>query len=385
MMREKIKATTILSLSMLTILTSQAIAPILGEIQAEFRDIPDFGIRMIVLLPPLCIMAVNIIMPFLVERYEQKRILMTGLICYVIGGLGGGLCREYWQLLTIRIVLGIGCGMVMPFAQTLLTEFFQGKIYVYLTGLTSAMTFFSGIFASLFIAVIPAGKWKYSFFIYGIGIIIAIAAYFFIPDIKRQKDIPKSGKIQGKSWMIVAEMCMANMAFYGLTTNLTMFLKEQGIESKVFASSVNIVFMLTGFFIGTMYARIRRYAGNTTMIWGYFFMGAGYLLLWITQSPYFLLIGAGIVGGSYSLVYPSIYLYGKAGSRGKENCGKVVSMLIIATFGGQFLSGIFMKFLWKAGVIYRYQQEFLAWCLLLLCLCFIEYWRKRYYPIEVEK
>lgn len=384
-MREKIKATTILSLSMLTILTSQAIAPILGEIQAEFRDIPDFGIRMIVLLPPLCIMAVNIIMPFLVERYEQKRILMTGLICYVIGGLGGGLCREYWQLLTIRIVLGIGCGMVMPFAQTLLTEFFQGKIYVYLTGLTSAMTFFSGIFASLFIAVIPAGKWKYSFFIYGIGIIIAIAAYFFIPDIKRQKDIPKSGKIQGKSWMIVAEMCMANMAFYGLTTNLTMFLKEQGIESKVFASSVNIVFMLTGFFIGTMYARIRRYAGNTTMIWGYFFMGAGYLLLWITQSPYFLLIGAGIVGGSYSLVYPSIYLYGKAGSRGKENCGKVVSMLIIATFGGQFLSGIFMKFLWKAGVIYRYQQEFLAWCLLLLCLCFIEYWRKRYYPIEVEK
>lgn len=384
-MREKIKATTILSLSMLTILSSQAIAPILGEIQAEFRDIPDFGIRMIVLLPPLCIMAVNIIMPFLVERYEQKRILLTGLICYVIGGLGGVLCREYWQLLTIRIVLGIGCGMVMPFAQTLLTEFFQGKIYVYLTGLTSAMTFFSGIFASLFIAVIPAGKWKYSFFIYGIGIIIAIAAYFFIPDIKRQKDIPQSGKIQGKSWMIVAEMCMANMAFYGLTTNLTMFLQEQGIESKVFASIVNIVFMLTGFFIGTIYARIRRYAGNTTMIWGYFFMGAGYLLLWITQSPYFLLIGAGIVGGSYSLVYPSIYLYGKAGSRGKENCGKVVSMLIIATFGGQFLSGIFMKFLWKAGVIYRYQQEFLAWCLLLLCLCFIEYWRKRYYPIEVEK
>ena len=395
-MRERIKAATVLSLSMLTVLCSQAIAPLLGSIREEFPSVSDMGIQMVVLLPPFCIMAVNICMPGLMARFRQKSLLLTGLLLYTVGGVGGIWCTAYWQLITVRMLLGIGCGLVMPFAQLLITELFSGKIAVRLTGLTAAMTYLSGIFTSLLIAVLPSERWRMAFLIYGIGIVIGIAVYLFLPAMEKKNNIPENDGsrknirnpeirgISGKTWLIVLEMCFANMAFYGLTTNLSLFLGETGRDDSVFASCVNACFMLVGFLMGVIYEKIRRRAEKLVLFLGYMLMGIGYLLLWRHTSSVMILAGASVVGGSYSLIYPSIYLYAKAGAQSAEVRGRIISMVIIATFAGQFLSGIWMKTLWSTGIIHTYGEEFLAWVIWCLLLGCFESFRNRKYAIEVK-
>ncbi len=142
-------AVTILSLSLLTVMAGAAMAPALSTIQAHFTDTNRLLIQMIIGVPPLFIIIFNCIFPWLCQRFNNRTLVLSGLLLYIVGGCAAGLFNNIYLILVTRALVGVGVGIIMPFSTGLLAYYFSADKQTRLMGYSSAMNQMSGVIATL--------------------------------------------------------------------------------------------------------------------------------------------------------------------------------------------------------------------------------------------
>ena len=115
---------TILSMSLLTVMAGAAIAPALGIIKAHFSDAPAMLVQFIVSMPALLIIVTNLFFLPLSRILRTRAIATTGLLLYVVAGVGCFFVDDIYVLLLLRAVLGISVGLIMPLSTGLLAYYF---------------------------------------------------------------------------------------------------------------------------------------------------------------------------------------------------------------------------------------------------------------------
>lgn len=129
----------------------------------------------------LAILSLSLLTGVFSSHVSRKKLIHAGIVLYIIGGFGGGLANSIPFLLTMRAVLGIGVGILMPLSTGIIADFYTGDEKMKTMGFSSAATNLGAIITTLLAGILASYHWRASFYIYllGIPVFLSFCLSFF--------------------------------------------------------------------------------------------------------------------------------------------------------------------------------------------------------------
>lgn len=161
----------ILSISLTVNLPGLAISPIMGKLDQVFHHVTELEIQLLTVLPNLVTIPFILCSGKICTQKNQIFILGLGLGLYTLTGVLYFFATSMVELILLSCLLGVGCGLVIPLAASLISQYFVGKARTKQLGMKSSLSNFTVIFATLFVGWMAAINWHLSFIVYMIPII----------------------------------------------------------------------------------------------------------------------------------------------------------------------------------------------------------------------
>lgn len=332
----------ILSISLTVNLPGLAISPIMGKLDHVFANVTELEIQLLTVLPNLVTIPFILCSGKICTPKNQMLILALGLGLYTLTGVLYFFATTMIQLILLSCLLGVGCGLVIPLAASLISQYTVGKARTKALGLKSGVSNFTVIIATLFVGWIAAISWHLSFIVYMVPIIplclipfmtssyinshrIDAPAPPFRPDREparpSEKDIAQAAKthkpagvnfhFQGNTSLILLAGIMAlyfistygtevvsyylpfAMDDYHLTTG------DVGVATAMFFASAT----LSGFILPHI---IKIFRNNTIQV-ALIFVVAGLFFVGVLHAYWTYIVGVFIMGLGYGVIQPVIY------------------------------------------------------------------------------
>ncbi|WP_027179977.1 MFS transporter [Maridesulfovibrio bastinii] len=251
----------ILSISLLTVMSGAAVAPAVADIIAYFPNSSDMLGKMVLTTPALTIIPVALVTGLLSSRISRKHLVYTGIFFYILGGAGGGLATSIPFLLSMRAVLGIGVGILMPLSTGIIADIWSGEEKARTMGLASAASNLGGFIAMLLSGLLAAVSWRASFLIYLLGIAVWVLIFFFLPE-NRPTAIVKSNSTKGAGQLVSyirwgIGMFLLMIAFYSIPVNIAIYLQNHHIGDSRMAGAAMAVMTAASFLTGLAYGNLK--------------------------------------------------------------------------------------------------------------------------------
>lgn len=156
----------ILSISLVVNLPGLAISPIEGKLATVFPGVSDLQIQLLEVLPNFVVIPFILLAGKICTTKNQIFILGLGLALYALTGVLYFFADSITELILLGCVLGIGSGLVIPLAASLISQYFVGDARAKTLGLKSGVSNVTVIFATLFVGWIAEISWHLSFIVY---------------------------------------------------------------------------------------------------------------------------------------------------------------------------------------------------------------------------
>ncbi len=334
---------TILSMSLLTVMAGAAIAPALGVIKAHFTSAPELLVQFIVSIPALFIIITNLFFLNISRHYGTRVIALFGLVLYVASGAGCFLANDIYVVLTLRALLGVSVGLIMPLSTGLLAYYYPPEQQAHLMGLSAAMNQMGGVVATLLAGLLSAIGWRCAFLVYLLGLIAVIMVAVYLPDdhlgSANKRGIPFQPRQLLKFHPSVNGMLLLMMIFFIYPTNFAITAEEQAGLSLTTTTLIMVGLDLVAFFAGMAFGQLMNIFREPMKYIAPVFFLIGYLFFAVAHSIMPLLIGAVFTGIANGVGVP--YLNTIASIKGGRNSATtVMPLLSAALYMGQFLSPI---------------------------------------------
>jgi MFS family permease len=347
----KIIGPTILSVALLTVMAGAAISPAIANIAKAFPIASPGLIKLVLTLPPLVVIPFALISGRLCDFFGKRTVLITGLILYLIGGLGGGFAGTIEVLLGCRALLGLSVGLIMPISTAIVSDFFDGEKAMQMMGWISASNHFGGMAAQMISGIVATLCWRYAFGAYAMGFVAIGMVFFYLPE--PAKKIQAIGTAQKKLpiiiYLYVFAMFALMLVFYTIPVNLSFFIEENGMGNA--ASSGAAFAMMTGsaFLIGIYFRQIKVALKQFAIVAAISAMAAGLGTLYLANGIIPVFFGVGLIGLGEGFLLPLIF----HSVRTSVDLSQSVSAMAIVSsmmFLGQFFSPIIIDSICKQWV-----------------------------------
>ena len=334
---------TILSMSLLTVMAGAAIAPALGVIKEHFSTSPALLVQFIVSIPALLIIITNLFFLNISRHFGTRQIALAGLMLYVLAGAGCFLADDIYVLLTLRVLLGVSVGLVMPLSNGLLAYYYPPKQQAHLMGLSAAMNQMGGVVATLLAGLLAGIGWQWAFLVYLLGVFAIVMVVRYLPDehlgSANKRGIPFQPRQLLKFHPSVNGMLLLMMIFFIYPTNFAITAHEQMGLGLHTTTLIMVGLDLIAFFAGLVFGQLMQIFRTPIKYFAPLFFLVGYLCFALAHGILLLLVGAVFTGVANGVGVP--YLNTIASIKGGRNSATTVMPLLSASlYLGQFLSPV---------------------------------------------
>jgi MFS family permease len=366
----------ILSISLLPIMASTAVAPILGSIGETFINTNPILLKMILTIPAVMTIPVSLLSGRFASKLKKRHILIVGILFYWLGGFLPYFSDNIYTLLFFRAFLGVGIGLILPLSTSIITDFFDGDERKKMIGLSSAWNNIGGALAVLLSGILGRVSWRYSFGTYLIAVFPLIMVIYILPEPPKMEIKQKTSKnIMNKALITVSmRMLLFYMIFYVLPTNTALFIKSENLGStgaSAFSiASTSFVSFLTGLYFSKIITKLKNYSELS----GWFAMFLGFLTLSTSHSVIFLYMSVLLIGFAFAILFPLILI---DTTKCVPKYANTFALSIVGSFGllGQFLSPLIInsteKTIGMSSVRFSFQFSAVA-CIIVILILFLK-------------
>ena len=343
------RAIALLMAASLTTMANATISPALPGLERLFGEDPNAGMLVRLLVPAPSI-SVAVFAPFaglIADRYGRRRMLLAGVILFVIAGCAGLVLPDLPTIFASRLVLGLAVALIMTAQTALIGDYFTGDDRSALSGLQISARNFGGLafisFAGWFAAISP----RLPFVIYGVAAVFLPLMWKVIADPQQTSPVAQThledSPSDPSSWgfifaLLVLLQAATNTIFFVMPTQLSFFFAAAGYSSPVMTGSALGILMLSGGSFALLYSRVHRAIGYVGVFaLGYGAMALGFVLLALAAMPLAWFVGAAAIGAGYALVSPSFVALA-LGLAPLQRRGTAGGVLTASVFIGQFCS-----------------------------------------------
>ncbi|MCV9939157.1 MFS transporter [Boseaceae bacterium BT-24-1] len=343
------RAIALLMAASLTTMANATIAPALPGLERLFADDPNAALltRLLVPAPSLAVAICAPLAGLAADRIGRRRLLLVGVVLFVISGCAGLLLPDLPTIFASRLVLGVAVALIMTAQTALIGDYFSGDDRNALTGLQISARNLGGLVFILTAGWVATISPRLPFAIYGLAAAFLPLMWLVIVDPPRLSPAtgatPLGESDDRQPWrmlftLLVLLQGVTNMIFFVMPTQLSFFLDAQGYDSAIMTGSALGVLMLSGGGFALLYPRIQRAVGFAGIFaLGYGAMALGFLLLVTASAIPAIFAAVAAIGAGYALVSPSFVALALnlAPTRKRGLAGGILTASI---FIGQFCS-----------------------------------------------
>lgn len=224
----------VLSLSLLTIMSGAGVAPGINKIAEAFPGTSETVIKLIISLPPLFMIVAALLSGFIGKFIKHKTLIISGLVLFIIGGVGAGYMQTIPQILLFRAMLGFGTGIILPFSTGLIAAFFDGNERSKMMGYSSATNCLGAIIGNILAGILAVIGWSQMFHIYWLGAPVLLCVLLFLnplPENKTNKAVTQV-KLPGSVFRYSFFAFLTMMIFFLIITNMAFFVHLRDLGSS---------------------------------------------------------------------------------------------------------------------------------------------------------
>lgn len=314
----------LLSVSLTVNLPGLAVSPMLGKLSDIFPHCTQLEIQLLTLLPNLVIIPIILLSGKITSIRNQTVVLAIGLGLFLLSGVLYLFADSMKMLVGLGVLLGIGCGLIVPIAAGQLSEWFYGAQNAKVLGFKSGTSNGIVILATIFVGWAADISWHTSFCVYLVPVIPLLLLPFmtntFIrKHLRPEEATPTESVTTDKSAssykfahpiLILAGVIGLYVALTASSMVFTYYLpftmKHYGLTTAQvgIATAMFYVTAMIGGFALTPYIRL---SGRTALYVCIIIMTAGLLMLGIFHSMATYVAGVLLIGLGYGLFQPIIY------------------------------------------------------------------------------
>ncbi len=335
----------ILSISLTVNLPGLAISPIMGKLDHVFHHVTELQIQLLTVLPNLVTIPFILCSGKICTQRNQIFVLGLGLLIYTVTGILYLFADSMIELIILSCVLGMGCGLVIPLAASLISQYFTGKARTKQLGMKSSLSNFSIIFATLFVGWAASIDWHLSFLVYLVPLIPLLLIPFMrnryvekyrvidtpasaatsttsststTPAASTSKTAASASKpaasapqFTGKTaiWLLVGIMALYFVITYG-TDVVSYYLPFSMAHYKFTTDDVGVAtsmyflgMTLGGFLLTRVLAVLRQYTIHIAII----LCIAGLFMTGLLHAYWSFIVGVFFMGFGYGVIQPVLY------------------------------------------------------------------------------
>ena len=297
----------VLSLSLL--LASVSVAGcLLGDLMAEFSDLPQSTIMSFVSFPVIGGMIANVTGGILAPKMGKKNLCLLGIALAFVGAISPMFIPNFYGKVAVRVVASLGVGLIQPLSASLIVDCFEGKVANVMMGFQSSMV---GAGATLFastMAAIMVYDWHYAYCAYLYAVAIFLLVLFGVPafvnDIGREEkkpadnvaDKPKTkSKLPMAAYIGFAGQLVFALGYGTLDNCLSLASVETGtittVQAAAIASFGGVAALVGGLFFGFVKGRVGNNIGWLALV----MQIIGMAIVGTTSTVTMWYVGVGII------------------------------------------------------------------------------------------
>jgi len=355
---------SILSISVLTIMAPTAVSPAIAAIKEAFPDISATQAKLVLTLPTLVMMPMGLISGRLVSRIDKKKLLLTGMTLFLVFGVAGGFVSNFGLLLMMRVLFGVGLGIMTPLSTSLIFDFAPDtNKRSKLLGIQGASNQLGGLIFMSLSGILASISWRYSFMVYAFVIVSIILALLYLPAMPpKQPQMNMAGKKQKMSKKIVVLGFFAMMIFacyFIINTDLSLFMDKLGLgDAKKCGYALSIMrvpAILAGISLGVIMGKLKDWTMPVATV----IMAAGYLMIAWADSFAMVMAGCLVVGLGGGFALPPISLYLPRIVTPRQRTFGIAIIMSVAQLG-QFVSPLYINFFVNGSTTEELRQRFVV-------------------------
>jgi MFS family permease len=322
----------------------------MGSIARAFPDASSILISLVYTFPILIMVFMNFfIVPPLAKRYNKKDLVMFSLVLYIIGGLGGVFATgTVYQIIGMRILVGIGAGIAAPLCGAIINELYDGLDKKNMLGWANGVDSLIAMILVLVAGALCAIKWNYLFYVYSYFFIVIFMVAYALPSLpapvadasSEKKKVPLSynGKQKLKLFLVTLYGAVFCIFLVVMMIKLSIFIENDAKIGDVIASSRAIMITTAGIGIGSfLFGLAEKLFRRYNMIVSSLLVAIGTFIMFRASAQAPVFIGCIIVGLGAGLNIPLIQ--SRALAIGIKTDGTFANSMIIGVVnGGQFLA-----------------------------------------------
>lgn len=174
------------SLSLGVDLPGLAVTPMLDRLDTLFPDATQLKVQMLSVLPNLLIIPFVLLSGRLSMSRHKTAVIVTGLAMYLLAGVLYLFSTTMDELIILSVLLGCGCGLVLPFSTGLVADVFSGSARIRQMGVISGIGNGALVVATFVVGVLAAIDWHLPFLVY----LLPVVSLALMPWVKKATELP---------------------------------------------------------------------------------------------------------------------------------------------------------------------------------------------------
>jgi predicted MFS family arabinose efflux permease len=293
--------------------------------------------------PPLGILA---------DRIGRLRVLVPSLILYAVFGVAGALMQSFWPLLATRALLGAASGGIAASSLGLLGTMYEGEERSRVLGIATSTLAITGITDPLLGGWVGESNWRYSFYLYALGLPLALLCALTLKEKPLQQATPqeayqgdKLSKVLGHPYAVklLLALGLTSVAMYSVVIYAPLYLAKTIGAGAVLNGAVLAVRAIGAGVIsafGASQLAKRLGAAQATAV-GFGLMALTLAMIPLQHELIWIVLTAILFGAGFGIVLPNLYS-ALANIAPTQLRSSVLAAGIGTGFLGQFLSPVLL-------------------------------------------
>lgn len=355
----------ILSVSLLTIMAPTAVSPALAAIKDAFPGITESEVKYVVTLPTYVMVPMGLLSARLASRIDKKKLLLIGMIIFLVFGLAGGFVNDFKSLLLMRFLFGFGVGIMTPLATSLIFDFApDSNRRNKLLGIQGASNQLGGLVFMSLSGVFAGISWRYSFWTYAFVLVSIILTFLYMPSIppqksKSEKESIGHEKLSKKVFVLAFFAMMIFACFFVVNTDLALFMKVEGLGGAKECGYALSLMRIPAIISGILIAWFMRKLKDWTVPFAAVIMAAGYFIIANAYTYNVLMLGCLVVGLGGGFALPPITLFLPRIVTARQRTLGVAIITSVAQCG-QAISPEYTRFFVSESAVNPYRERFIV-------------------------
>ncbi|ORJ32328.1 MFS transporter [Streptococcus oralis subsp. tigurinus] len=313
-MKQFLERASILALS-LVLITSFSISSALPAMFDYYQGYPKEQIELLVSLPSFGIMIMLVLNGFLERLLPERLQISLGLLILSIGGTAPFWYQEYNFVFAMRILFGLGVGMINAKAISIISERYHGKTRIQMLGLRGSAEVVGASILTLVVGQLLSLGWTVTFLAYSAGFLVLILYLLFVPYGKEKKETKKKGaettrltrQMKGLIFLLAVEAAVVVCTNTAITIRIPSLMVERGLGDAQLSSLVLSIMQLIGILAGVSFSFFISLFKERLLLWSGITFGLGQIVIALSPSLGVMVVGSVVAGFSYSVALTTVF------------------------------------------------------------------------------